>query len=71
MVMLWWGGVKGGVLNMLCRQWMERSVVVVPVAADAIMWSFDLQRPLDPCGGLYSGLYLDELCSGLRVGVVG
>ena len=71
MVMLWWGGVKGDVLNILCRQWMERLVVVGQIAADAIMWSSDLHRPLNPCGSLYNGLYLDELCLGLRVGVVG
>ena len=71
MVMLWWGGVKGDVLNIMCRQWMERLVGVGQIAADAITLFSDLSRPLNPCGSLYNSLYLDDLCLGLRVGVVG
>ena len=55
--------------------WRGRSsldqLLPIPIAADAIMWSSDLRCPLNPCGGLYNGLYLDDLCLGLRVGVIG
>ena len=71
MVMLWWGGVKGDVLNIMCRQWWERLVGVGQIAADAITLFSDLSRPLNPCSSLYNGPYLDDLCLGFRVGVVG
>ena len=71
MVMLWWGGVKGDVLNIMCRQWWERLVGVGQIAADAITLFSDLSRLLNPCSGLYYGPYLDDLCLGSRVGIVG
>ena len=40
-------------------------------AADAITLFSDLSRLLNPCSGFYDGPYLDDLCLGFRVGVVG